>query len=63
MNSINSIQLAYEFVLYIIMGIIIGYFLSNYYDNNIFIVIGFLLGVLMAFLRVVKLIRNKVKRK
>ncbi|AEH06788.1 AtpZ/AtpI family protein [Methanothermococcus okinawensis] len=59
MSSVNSIQLAYEFVLYIIMGFIIGYFLSNYYNNNIFIVIGFLFGVLMAFLRVIKLIKDR----
>ena len=62
MGSMDSIQLAYEFVLSIIMGMVIGYILSNYYDNKILIIVGFIIGVLMAFLRFAKMI-TRMERK
>jgi len=58
--GLEDLQLAYEFVLYIVIGISIGYILYQRYDNGIFVVIGFLLGVLLAFLSVFKLIRRKI---
>ncbi len=60
------ISFAFEFVMTIVVWIIIGYTLSNYYHNNIFIVVGFFIGIVMAFLKIVKLIDNwkyKNKRK
>ncbi|HIQ39153.1 MAG TPA: AtpZ/AtpI family protein [Methanothermococcus okinawensis] len=52
-------QLAYEFVLYIVVGISVGYILYQRYNNGVFVVVGFLLGVLLAFLSVFRLIRRK----
>ncbi|HIP17663.1 MAG TPA: hypothetical protein EYG76_05150 [Methanothermococcus okinawensis] len=59
MKATFSFQLAYEFLLYIIIGMLIGYFISQQYNNNIFIVIGLLLGIFMAFLNIYRLIRNR----
>ena len=59
MKITSSFQLAYEFLLYIVIGISIGYFISKQYDNNIFIVIGLLLGIFMAFLNIYRLIKNR----
>jgi len=52
-------QLAYEFVLYIVIGISVGYILYQRYNNGIFVVVGFLLGVLWAFLSILRFIRKK----
>jgi len=57
------IKIAYEFVLSIIIWFIIGYLFSYYYDNNIYIVIGFFIGLFMGFLKFVKMIKNKNRKK
>ncbi|ABR56799.1 AtpZ/AtpI family protein [Methanococcus aeolicus] len=57
------IKIAYEFVLSIIIWFIIGYLFAHYYDNKIFIVIGFFIGLFMGFLKFVKLIKNKKIKK
>jgi F0F1-type ATP synthase assembly protein I len=57
------IKIAYEFVLSIIIWFIIGYLFSYYYDNNIYIVIGFFIGLFMGFLKFVKMIKNKNREK
>ncbi|MBW9219881.1 AtpZ/AtpI family protein [Methanothermococcus sp. SCGC AD-155-N22] len=56
---LEDLQLAYDFVLYIIVGITVGYILYQRYDNGIFVVVGFLLGVFLAFLNLFRLIRRK----
>ena len=56
---LEDFQLAYDFVLYIIVGITVGYILYQRYDNGIFVVVGFLLGVFLAFLNLFRLIRRK----
>ncbi|AXI25527.1 hypothetical protein CFE53_05030 [Methanofervidicoccus sp. A16] len=56
---LEDLQLAYDFVLYIVVGITVGYILYQRYDNGIFVVVGFLLGVFLAFLNVFRLIRRK----
>jgi len=55
---LETFQLAYEFVLYIVIGIFIGYILYQRYNNGVFVVVGFLLGVFLAFLSIYKLIRS-----
>ena len=57
------IKIAYEFVLSIIIWFIIGYLFAYYYDNKIFIVVGFFIGLFMGFLKFVKLIKNKKIKK
>ena len=56
---LEDLQLAYDFVLYIVVGITVGYILYQRYDNGIFVVVGFLLGVFLAFLNLFRLIRRK----
>ena len=60
MRILQSLQLAYEFVIFIVVGISVGYVLYQRYDNSLFVVVGFLLGVFLAFLNVFKLIRRKI---
>ena len=59
---LEDLQLAYDFVLYIVVGITVGYILYQRYDNGIFVVIGFLLGVFLAFLNLFRLIRKKFNK-
>ena len=57
------IEIAYEFVLSIVIWFIIGYLFAQYYDDNIFIVIGVLVGIFMGFLGFVRMIKNRGKYK
>ncbi|HID47092.1 MAG TPA: hypothetical protein EYH15_00875 [Methanothermococcus okinawensis] len=55
----EEFHLAYDFFLYIVLGIVVGYLLYQRYNRGIFVVVGFLLGVLLAFLNLFRLIRKK----
>ena len=55
------VEIAYEFVLSIVIWFIIGYLFAQYYDDNIFIVIGVLVGIFMGFLGFVRMIKNRGK--
>jgi len=57
--KLEGFQIAYEFVLYIVVGILLGYILYQRYNQGIFVVLGFLLGVILAFLSVFRMIRRK----
>lgn len=57
--KLEGFQIAYEFVLYIVVGILLGYILYQRYNQGIFVVLGFLLGVVLAFLSVFRMIRRK----
>jgi len=57
--KLEDFQIAYEFVLYIGVGIFLGYILYQRYNQGIFVVLGFLLGVILAFLSIFRMIRRK----
>jgi len=57
--KLEGFQIAYEFVLYIGVGIFLGYILYQRYNQGIFVVLGFLLGVILAFLSIFRMIRRK----
>lgn len=56
------IDLAFEIVLPIAFGIIIGYILKNAYSNNCFVLIGFFIGIVIAAFRFYRFMKKHQKQ-
>ncbi|WP_423793037.1 AtpZ/AtpI family protein [Methanocaldococcus indicus] len=51
-------DIAFELVSSIVIGLIVGYILAKHFNNNIFIPIFFILGVISGFYRIYKFVKN-----
>ncbi|MBB6401542.1 F0F1-type ATP synthase assembly protein I [Methanococcus maripaludis] len=56
------IDLAFEIVLPITFGIIIGYILKNAYSNNCFVLIGFFTGIIVTAFRFYRFMKKHQKQ-